>query len=170
MGIEEEIPDWIEYFKRRNRVMTGNEKNGKTDDIEVIKQMLQKGRKKLKAARINFENECYEDSVSRAYYAVFHTISAVLMSKKLHFSSHKETIGAFNKEFVKTSVFPKTFTKTIQKLFLERQTSDYDIGGYIGPDIAEEDLEKVKEIIEASEKYLAELYNVSIQYLRKKTS
>jgi uncharacterized protein (UPF0332 family) len=66
------------------------------NDLEIIKMMLKKGRKKLKSAVINFENECFDDSVSRAYYAVFHTISAVLMTKKITCSSHKETIGAFN--------------------------------------------------------------------------
>lgn len=137
-------------------------------DIDVIKQMLEKGRDKLKTARINLENERYEDSVSRAYYAVFHTISAVLMSKNLHASSHKQTIGAFNKEFVKPGTFPRDYTKAIQKLFLERQTSDYDIGGEIGPDVAEEDLKKVEEIIDISETYLSKLYNVPREYWRDK--
>ena len=133
-------------------------------DLDVIKMMLNKGREKLKSARINFENECYDDSVSRAYYAVFHTISAVLMTKKITCSSHKETIGSFNKEFVKTKTFPKSFTKTIQKLFNERQTGDYDFGGFIDADIAGEDLKKVEEIIESCEKYLSEFYNVPRGY------
>lgn len=136
-------------------------------DIEVIKMMLKKGREKLKTARIDFENERYDDTVSCAYYAVFHTISAVLMSKKLHFSSHKEVIGSFNKEFVKTGKFPTSFTKIIQKLFLERQTSDYDFESYIDSDIAEEDLKKVEEIIDTSEGYLAGFFNVKKEYWRK---
>lgn len=69
-------------------------------NIDVIKAMLSKAREKLKTARIDFDNERYDDSVSRSYYAVFHAISAVLLSKGLHFSSHSQTIGAFNKEFI----------------------------------------------------------------------
>jgi len=140
---------------------------GDNNDLEVIKMMLKKGRKKLKSARINFENELYDDTVSRAYYAVFHTISAVLMTKKITCSSHKETIGSFNKEFVKTGIFPKSFTKIIHKLFNERQTGDYDIGGYIEADIAEEDLKQVEEIIGNCEKYLAGFYNVSREYWKE---
>ncbi|MBM4064902.1 MAG: HEPN domain-containing protein [Planctomycetes bacterium] len=41
-------------------------------DIDVIKAMLSKAREKLKTARIDFDNERYDDSVSRSYYAVFH--------------------------------------------------------------------------------------------------
>ncbi len=133
-------------------------------DIEVIKLMLKKGREKFKTARLNFDNDLYDDAVSRAYYAVFHTISAVLMSRKLHFSSHKETIGSFNKEFVKTGIFPKSYTRIMQKLFNERQTGDYDFGSYLGADIAEEDLTEVEKIIGACEKYLARIYNVPADY------
>jgi uncharacterized protein (UPF0332 family) len=137
------------------------------NDLEIIKMMLKKGRKKLKSAVINFENECFDDSVSRAYYAVFHTISAVLMTKTITCSSHKETIGLFNKEFIKPGIFPKSFTKTIQKLFNERQTGDYDFGSSIGADIAKEDIKQVKEIIDTCETYLAEFYKVPREYWKE---
>jgi len=35
-------------------------------DIDVIKAMLSKAREKLKTARIDFDNERYDDSVSRS--------------------------------------------------------------------------------------------------------
>lgn len=136
-------------------------------DINVIKMMLSKAREKLKTAQINFDNERYEDSVSRAYYAVFHSISAVLLSKGLHFSSHGQTIGAFNKEFIKTKKFPASFTGTIRKLFKERQTSDYDFESYIDADVAQEDLKHAENILDASEEYLAKIYNVSKGYWKK---
>lgn len=139
----------------------------KPGDINVIKMMLSKAREKLKTAQIDFDNERYEDSVSRAYYAVFHSISAVLLSKGLHFSSHGQTIGAFNKEFIKTQKFPASFTRTIRKLFKERQTSDYDFESYIDADIAKEDLAEAGKIIDACEEYLAKIYNVSKEYWKK---
>ena len=37
-----------------------------------------------------------------------------------------ETQHAINKEFIKPGIFPKTFSRGIQKLFNERQTGDYD--------------------------------------------
>ncbi len=96
-------------------------------DIDVIKAMLSKAREKLKTAQIDFNNERYDDAISRTYYAVFHAISAALLSKGLHFSSHGQTIGAFNREFIKTKKFPSSFSKTIKKLFRERQMGDYDV-------------------------------------------
>ncbi|HLE86469.1 MAG TPA: HEPN domain-containing protein, partial [Candidatus Brocadiaceae bacterium] len=117
-------------------------------DIDVIKAMLSKAREKLKTARIDFDNERYDDSVSRSYYAVFHAISAVLLSKGLHFSSHGQTLCAFNKEFIKPKEFPASFTKIIEKLFNGRQMGDYDIESYLDADTAKEDLEEAEKIID----------------------
>ena len=133
-------------------------------NIDVIKAMLSKACEKLKTARIDFDNERYDDSVSRSYYAVFHAISAVLLSKGLHFSSHSQTIGAFNKEFIKSKEFPASFTKIIEKLFNERQTGDYDFETYLDADVAKEDLEEAEKIIDACETYLAKVYKVSKDY------
>ena len=135
-----------------------------TDNVDVIKQMLVKARKKLRTARTNFDNNQYDDAVSRAYYAVFHTISSVLLSKGLHYSSHGQVIGAFNREFIKTKKFPASFSKSLKKLFNERQTGDYDFQVYIDEDTAKECMESAEKIINACEKYLTKTYKVSKDY------
>jgi len=123
-------------------------------DKEVITLMLRKAEEKLKTAQIDFNNERYDDSISRAYYAVFHAISAVLLSKGLHYSSHSQVIGNFNKVFVKTETFPKMFTKIIQRLFEERQIGDYDIESEITRKEADKNLKDASKIIKAITKYL----------------
>lgn len=133
-------------------------------DIDVIRAILSKAHEKLKTSQIDFDNERYNDSVSRAYYAVFHDMSAVLLSKGLHFSSHAQTIGAFNREFVNTKQFPAFCVKTIRKLFKERQMGDYDFESYIDVNVAGEDLKETEKIIDACEEYLAKTYNVSKGY------
>lgn len=50
----------------------------------------------------------------------------MLLTKNLNFSSHNQTIGAFNREFVKSSIFPKDYTAILQGLFEDRQASNYD--------------------------------------------
>lgn len=134
-------------------------------DKTVIKEMLIKSHKKLKTALTNLEHEEYDDSVSRSYYAVFYVISAVLLSKGLHFSTHAQTIGAFNREFVKIGEIP-VLTKTIEKLFSERQVGDYDFQSYLDA-IAKEDLEEAEKIIAACETYLAKIYKVSKDYWKE---
>lgn len=136
-------------------------------DINVIKAILFKSREKLETAQIDFDNKRYNDSVSRSYYAVFHAISAVLLSKGLHFSSHGQTIGAFNKEFIRTRQFPAAFTRMIRKLFKERQMGDYDFESYINANIAQEDIKEAEKILDTCEEYLAKTYNVSKEYWKK---
>ena len=124
------------------------------NDSVVIGLMMQKAKEKLTTAEIDFNNERYDDSISRAYYAVFHAISALLLSKGLHYSSHAQVIGNFNKEFVKTKIFPKTFTKIIQRLFEERQIGDYDIESGITKKEAKQNLDDASKIIAAIYDYL----------------
>jgi len=132
--------------------------------IEIIKKMLLKSRSKLKTAQIDYDNGRYDDSVSRSYYAVYHCISAMLLSKDLHFSSHGETIGAFNKEFVKTKLLPVSFTRTIKKLFNERHRGDYDFESNISSDDAKIGMKGAEKIIVTCEKYLAKIHKVRTDY------
>ena len=121
--------------------------------VELAK-MLAKAEDKLKTARINFEHGQYDDSISRAYYAVFHAISAVLFSKSLAFSSHSQVIGAFNKEFVKVGIFPKEFTEIVQGLFADRQTGDYDVLGGIDREMASVGIENATKVVVAIRSFL----------------
>ena len=123
----------------------------KRDDVSL---MLAKAHDKLETARIVFENGKYDDTVSRCYYAVYHSMNAALISKGLSFSSHAQTIGVFNREFVKTGVFPKYFTEMIQGLFEDRQSGDYDFDSRIDEQTARESIENAAMIIVGVERFL----------------
>ena len=104
---------------------------------DEISALISKSKDKLKTSRLNLEAGQYDDCVSRAYYAVFHALTAVLLDKGLVYSSHSQVIGAFNRDFVKTGVFQTALTSMIQELFDGRQTGDYDPMS----DISKEDAE-----------------------------
>ena len=123
----------------------------KRNDIHL---MLAKAHDKLETAKIVFKNGKYDDTVSRCYYAVYHALNAALISKGLSFSSHAQTIGVFNREFVKTGVFPKYFTEMIQGLFEDRQSGDYDFDSRIDEQTAQESLENAELIVSGIEQYL----------------
>jgi uncharacterized protein (UPF0332 family) len=116
--------------------------------------MLAKAGQKLAAAERDLAVEFYGDASSRAYYATFHAISAVLATKGLSFSSHGQTIGAFNREFVKAGVFPSTTTGQLQALFENRQTADYDWVNIVDQQTAEEDVAAARSILAACRDYV----------------
>ena len=64
-------------------------------------------------------------------------------------------------------MFPSSFTKTIEKLFNERQIGDYDFETHLDAEVAQEDLTEAEKIIEACEEYLAKAYNVSKEYWKR---
>jgi uncharacterized protein (UPF0332 family) len=125
-----------------------------TANASTLRSMLAKAGQKLAAAERDLAGEFCGDASSRAYYAAFHAISAVLATKGLSFSSHGQTIGAFNREFVKTGVFPSTMTGQLQALFENRQTADYDWAGVVDNQTAEEDVAAAREILAACREYV----------------
>jgi uncharacterized protein (UPF0332 family) len=125
-------------------------KAGKGDLSALLKNALEK----LETARILYENARYDDAVSRAYYGAFHAMTAALLSKDLSYSSHGQVIGAFNREFIKTGIFPKQYTSIIQALFDDRQIGDYGIFVKISKNTAREHINKAEKMIEAIRLFL----------------
>ena len=68
----------------------------------------------------------YNDAISRAYYAMFSSITLLFYVKGRSFSKHKGLITSFHREFVKTGVFPEHFGKEVSDAFRKRQESDYN--------------------------------------------
>jgi len=118
--------------------------------------ILKAAKHKLRAARLLLEAGEYGDSASRAYYAVYHAISAVHLDSGKTYSSHAQAIGNFNKEYVMEAVFPKTYTKTINRLFEDRQSGDYSIDPGLTREEAEQDVEDAEHIVRTIEEYLSD--------------
>ncbi len=125
-----------------------------SDNREIAQKMIKKAKEKLDTAMIDFRNERFDDSVSRSYYAVYHSISAVLFLKGFEYSSHNQTIGGFNKEFIKAEILPSHFTKKINKLFNDRQTGDYGFDSEIEKEIALENIQIAEEIMNSCRDFL----------------
>ena len=120
-------------------------------DIQAI---VAKAEDKLKTARLDLAGGQFDDAVSRAYYAVYHMMTAALFSREQVYSSHAQTIGAFNRDFVKTGTFPKEFSRMIQGLFEDRQAGDYDVIWRIDKATAQADIGHAETICSSIETYL----------------
>jgi uncharacterized protein (UPF0332 family) len=100
----------------------------------MLREMFAKAERKMVSARLSLEAGQYDDAASRAYYAVFHAVSAVLAERGLAYSSHGQTLGAFNREIVKTGSLPSDTFAKIQRLFQDRHTGDYDVSRFLDED------------------------------------
>lgn len=120
-------------------------------DEEAI---LGKSKENLDAAQLLLDQGFPEIAASRAYYAMFYLAEALLLRKKMHFSSHAAIIAAFGKEFSKTGELDAKFHQNIIKAQSIRQIGDY---GYNEP-LPKEDVQEViqwaNEFFIAAETYL----------------
>ena len=80
----------------------------------------------LRSARILLEAEEYKSANNRAYYAVFHALNAIHALNGNAFKRHKEAIANFNKNYVKTEIFPRSIGRKIGEAEEIRHASDYD--------------------------------------------
>ena len=97
-----------------------------------------------RAAKLNFDGECYYAAINRAYYCIFHMMNALLMFKGMSFKSHAAVISAFQREYIKTGIFDESFTKIISKASDMRNDSDYEKGFAADEDMVKKSLADVK--------------------------
>jgi len=119
-----------------------------------IRAVLDLAEDKLKSARLLLNAGQWRDAASRAYYCAFHAASAALLSKGLSFSRHGQTVGAFNREFVKTGVFPREFGRRLNKMQTDREAGDYLAPVPIQERVARDDVAMAAEFLESCRRFL----------------
>ena len=68
----------------------------------------------------------HADAVSRAYYAAFHLLRAVLLSRGVEPKTHSGAIHLFNTELVRAGLFPTAHNRLLGGLQRARELADYD--------------------------------------------
>ena len=93
---------------------------------DLVLYRLQTARSDLKSAGILLEAGEYRGANNRAYYAIFHAINAIHAVGGKAYKRHKDAIGSFNKDYVKTGIFPREIGRKIAEAEEIRHVSDYD--------------------------------------------
>ena len=91
----------------------------------LISYRLERSQESIEAARILFKNKMLTSAMNRIYYSMFYSVQALLILKNVSFSKHGQVKGYFNREFIKTEIFPKKFGRLYNKAFEYRQKFDY---------------------------------------------
>ncbi|MBD3375793.1 HEPN domain-containing protein [candidate division KSB1 bacterium] len=99
--------------------MTNEEKKA------LISYRLERANESIRAAELMLENEMYIPAMNRIYYSMFYAVQALLILKESSFSKHGQVKGFFNREFIKSGIFPKEFGKLFNTVFEYRQKFDY---------------------------------------------
>jgi uncharacterized protein (UPF0332 family) len=121
---------------------------------EMIAGELAVARQKIVAAEDLLKLGHYSDAASRAYYAVFHSVRAMLQSEGLNAESHSGLITLFGLHFVKTGKWPRKFSKYLQNLKDDREEGDYGVYSTLDEEDARTAIREAKEFLTETETQL----------------
>ncbi len=113
------------------------------EDLETAKELLKLNR--------------YRAAVNRAYYAIFSTTNAVLLSKQIERSKHSGVEAAFIQNFIKTGIFRIEFGKMFNYIRKKREECDYSSKIKIDRETAEKIVEDAEKFIRRMKEYLKEM-------------
>jgi hypothetical protein len=125
-----------------------------TEVERKVRRQMVRADKALRAARTLLENRLYEDSVSRAYYAVLHAAKAALVTLRIEPESHRAVRQMFGLHFIKPKKIEKDFAAILAAEQEDRQISDYNIDIEIERDRALKRVKDAERFIQRIEKYL----------------
>lgn len=98
----------------------------KIDKETLINHRIRQSEEALAEVAFLLENKRLSLAVNRIYYSIFYIISALAIKNDFSTSKHRQLIGWFNKNFVKTGKVNKEHGKMIYTAFENREKSDYD--------------------------------------------
>lgn len=120
----------------------------------LVKYRLENSKEKLESAKLLLDAGHYKDSIGRSYYAIFTAVRAVLAKDKIDFSKHAGVIAYFQKEYIKSGIFDKQYSKYLQGAFQIRNSCDYDDFFIASRQDAEEQYHRAEEMVRVISQYM----------------
>jgi len=114
---------------------------------ELIDYRLQQADDSVLEARTLAQVSLWRGAINRAYYAMFYATLALTVEKQQVISKHTGVIAFFDKEFIRTGIFPKELSRSLHFAFERRQNSDYG-------ELLSENAEEVIQAIDESAKFV----------------
>ena len=108
---------------------------------DLVLYRLDTAKDDIKSAKILLDAEEYRGANNRAYYGIYHAISAIHALDGNAYKRHKDAIANFNKDYIKNEVFPRRLGKRIAEAEEIRHASDYDDFYIATKEEAEEQIE-----------------------------
>lgn len=122
---------------------------------ELAIHRLEQAKEDLLSANLNYEHNLYKSANNRAYYAIFHSMRAILALEGIDFKKHKDVQAYFNKNYVNTELFPRTMGRKIADASRIREDSDYDDEFIVDSEKTKKQIDTATELIGLVEKYLS---------------
>ncbi len=120
---------------------------------DLVKYRIETAKSDLHSSKVLLEAQEYRGANNRAYYAIYHAISAIHALDGHAYKRHKDALANFNKAYVKTEVFPREIGRKIAEAEEIRHASDYDDFYVASKEEAVEQIETAEVIVKLVEEY-----------------
>jgi len=123
-----------------------------TDEVAAL---LVKAERSCNSARRLMEDGDHDFAASRAYYAMFYTAEALLLTRGLAFSRHSAVHAAFGEHFAKPGLLDRALHRQLIDAFRDRQVGDYDAVEAVTRETAEKRIAQAERFLAAARDFLA---------------
>ena len=115
---------------------------------------MNRAKRALQAARLLRDQQLYEDSVSRSYYAVLHAAKAALAVIGVESSTHAGVRAMFGLHLVKTGKIEKEFADILVAEQEDREIGDYEAGVRLTEETARQRVAEAERFVQRIERHL----------------
>jgi len=126
---------------------------------QAIQLRLEQARETLEEADALREHELWRGVINRSYYAMFYAVLALGVYKQIVLSKHSQAIAFFDKEFVKTGIFPRALSRSLHLGFDQRQVNDYGDIWAVNQEEAETIFSEARLFVESVDDFLKKQQN-----------
>ena len=128
--------------------------NEKGSWIDLAKHRIETAKSDINAAEILLNAREYRGANNRAYYGIYHAVSAIHALDGNAYKRHKDALANFNKKYIKTEIFSRKLGRKIVEAEEIRHASDYDDFYIATKEETEEQIQTAKELLAQVEEYV----------------
>ena len=124
------------------------------DRKSIVKYRFTQANETIVDVEILINNNILRSAVNRIYYRMFYALSALAISHSFKTSKHRQLIGWFNKNFIKSGKIDQIYGRYLNKAYNLRSEGDYDVYVNFNEQEVLELFDNMKEFIQRISKYL----------------
>ena len=126
------------------------------ESIDLALYRIERAKEECDTAELLYKKNKLLAANNRAYYSIFYSIRAVFAMERIDFKRHKDVLAYFNKNYIKTEIFPRKLGKRIILASKIREDSDYDEEYKPSNESTVLQIETAKELTTLVENYIKE--------------
>ncbi len=130
--------------------------------ILLAKYRFSKAIEELTVAELAFSSQKYSGSLSSSYYAIFHSVRALLALEGVDSKKHSGVIHLFSQKFIGTKLIGISLSKILVEAFEMRIDSDYKDFYLASKEDAQQQLNNAKHFLKEIQSFITANYNVSL--------